>query len=172
LVRSRRSAPTLGGFAIYNLSYWKIKGLALNMASFPETKILEGFAARLAAMTFSPVMPVSYPNRSFSPPANGKYLRARHLPNTTTQITLGASGFNRHQGLFQIDVMWPLDAGEVAPKEIAGAIIANFKLGTEFTREDLLIRIPAPPSVAPALIDGVSYMIPITVRYQADAANS
>lgn len=141
------------------------------MAVYVETKIFEGFAARLAALTLSPVMPVSYPNRSFSPPANGKYLRARHLPNTTTQITLGASGFNRHQGLFQIDVMWPLNAGETEPKEIAGAIIAQFKRGTEFTREGLLIRIPEPPSVAPALIDGVSYMVPITIRYQADAAN-
>lgn len=142
------------------------------MATYPETKILEGFAARLAAMTFTPALPVSYPNRSFTPPASGKYLRARHLPNNTTQISLGSTGFNRHQGLFQIDVMWPLDSGEVAPKEIAGQIIAHFKRGTEFTREGLLIRIPEPPSVAPALVDGVSFMIPVTIRYQADAANS
>ncbi len=142
------------------------------MATYPETKILEGFAARLAALTFTPALPVSYPNISFSPPASGKYLRARHLPNTTQQISLGSTGFNRHQGLFQIDVMWPLGVGETAPKEIAGKIIDHFKRGTEFTRESLLIRIPEPPSVAPALVDGVSYMVPVSIRYQADAANS
>lgn len=141
------------------------------MTSHVESKIFEGFTVRLAALTFSPVLPIAWPNVSFTPPAAGKYLRARHLPNTPEQISLGSTGFNRHVGLFQVDVVWPEGVGETAPKEIAGAIVAQFKRGTEFTRESIIIRIPAPPAIAPSIQDGKSYVIPVTIRYQADATN-
>jgi len=141
------------------------------LAAHIETKIAEGFAARLAALVFTPALPIAWPNVAFTPPASGKYLRANHLPNTTSQISLGTSGQNRHIGLYQIDVLWPLNSGDTAPKEIAGAIAAHFKRGTEFTRETVLIRIPSPPSIAPALVGSASYQIPVTVSYLADVAN-
>jgi hypothetical protein len=140
------------------------------MATGIEAKIFEGLMVRLGTLSTSPSMPIAYPNVVYDPPETG-YLRVTHLPNTTEQVTLGSSGRNRHFGLLQVDVMWPKGAGNVAPMEIAAAVISHFKRGTSFTQNSVLILINSPPSVAPA-IDADPYMqIPVTIPYQADTAN-
>lgn len=140
------------------------------MATGIEAIILEGLLARLAALTTSPVMPVAYPNVSYDPPATG-YLRASHLPNETEQVTISATGQNRHFGLLQVDVAWPKGEGSLKPLEIAAQIVAHFKRGTLITQDGIAILIVAPPSVAPPLDDDPFWIYPVTIPYQADTAN-
>lgn len=140
------------------------------MATYTETQILRGLLDHLAELVLSPAMEVSWPNVAFTPPAEG-YLRATHVPNTVNQVTLGDLGKNRHIGLFQIDVFWPQNAGDIAPMERAGAVAAHFKRGTVLTSESAVIRIIRPPSIAQALQSAPYIMIPVTIQYQVDASN-
>lgn len=136
-----------------------------------EANIFGGLLKHLGEMVLTPPLPVSYPNAPFTPPASGKYLRASHLPNTTSAVTLGPNGINRHQGLFQVMVVWPENLGEIDAKVVADAIVTRFKRGTTITHNGQIIRIIQPPSVAPGMQDPPSYMVPVTIRYLADAAN-
>lgn len=140
------------------------------MATYVETKILNALLSRLSSLTLSPAMPVAYPNVAFTPSATG-YLRATHVPNTANQVTLGASGKNRFEGLLQVDVFWPEDAGLVAPSERAGAVAAHFKRGTDITLDSITVRIVTPPEIRQALQSPPYTQIPVMIRYQADAAN-
>lgn len=149
------------------------------MAVYVDAKILDGLMTRLAAFTipagiasrwpgYTSAM-IAAPNVPFTP--GQRYLRASILRNTTRQITLGTAGYNRHVGIFQVDVMWPENGGETSPVEIAGAIAAHFKRGTTFTYQDVIIRITMPPTIAPGLQSPPSYMVPVSIAYQADAPN-
>lgn len=140
------------------------------MATYVETKIFEGLLNHLSGLTLSPTMSIAWPGVAFTPPAAG-YLRVRHFPNVTDQVTLGTSGKNRHVGTFQVEVLWPQDGGESTPKERAGAIVARFKRGTSITRESVIIRIIRPPSIAPSLEEPPYLSIPVSIRYQADTDN-
>ena len=140
------------------------------MATGIEAKIFEGLMARLASLTTSPSMPVAWPNVSYDPPATG-YLRVSHLPNETDQVTLGASGQNRHTGILQVSVMWPKGDGSIDPLEVAAQVVAHFKRGTSFTQNSVDIRIVVPPSIAAPLDDDPFMQYPVTIQYLADTAN-
>jgi hypothetical protein len=140
------------------------------MATTADAIILDGLLEHLSGLTLSTPLTVAYPNVDFSPPSTG-YLRATHFPNETTQVTLGDTGQNRHTGFLQVSVMWPNGTGDIIPLDIAGEVIARFKRGTVISKGGLSIRIINPPTISPALQDDPFTQYPITIRYQADAAN-
>ena len=141
------------------------------MASYVETQIYEGLCAHLSTLTLSPALPVSLPGKAFTPDATLGYLRVTHLPNRAEQITLGGDGYNQHRGIFQIDVLQPSSAGIVVAAEIAGAVAAHFKRGTNITREGALIRVIAPPSIAQALQSPPYIQIPVSIAWAVEALN-
>lgn len=140
------------------------------MATGIEAMILEGLIKHLANRSQYSSLPEAWPNRPFTPVSTG-YLRCNHLPNTTRQVELGDNGRNRHIGLFQVDVVWPQGTGSLVPMEVASAIIDRFARGTSFTQDTVTVRIIQPPSVAPALQEDPYIVFPVTIPYQADAAN-
>ncbi|MCF3934347.1 DUF4128 domain-containing protein [Acuticoccus sp. M5D2P5] len=141
-----------------------------------EKQIFTVLADRLGTLVLSPTLPIAWPNVDFTPPprtgvGKGAYLRASHIPTTTDQITLGDSGYNRHRGIFQIDVVWPANGGLVAPMKVVDAIIAHFQRGTVLTEGGHIVRIYAPPHPGPVISSPPQIQIPVSVRYQADAPN-
>lgn len=146
------------------------------MPTYIETDIFDAFEAKLSALVLSPALEIEWPNVGFKPPLDERgdpapYLRASHLPGEPNQITLGSTGQNRHVGVFQVDVMWPEGEGIVAPGRIADAIVAHFKRGTDMTSGAALVRVIKPPSRAPAISVPPRVQIPVSIRYQVDAAN-
>jgi len=140
------------------------------MATYTETKIFEGLAKHIDDLVLSPVLPIAMPGVDFTPVESG-YLHVKHFPNRTRQSNLGDMGYNLHQGIFQVDVVLPVSSGEVELREVAGEIIAHFKRGTDITRESQIIRVVRPPYANQVLgIDGMA-VLPVTIRYQAFAAN-
>jgi len=140
------------------------------MATAVETKIVEALFARLAALTLLPVHPIAWPNVSFTPPADGRYLRANELPSPTVGIDIATDGTNEYSGLFQVDVFGPLNVGSSVPQELAGAVVRHFKRGTRLDREGVRIDVMQ-ASIGPALRDDPCWMVPVTVRYRAFAKN-
>jgi hypothetical protein len=141
------------------------------MATYYGAKIYKVLCDKLLALTLSPTMQIAFQNVPFTPPTGG-YLRASHFPNTTNQITLGDTGINRHEGIFQIDVFTPENEGIIKAMEIAGTIEQHFKRGTYINNDGVLVRIMQPPEITTSLKSSPYLQTPISIRWQADTANS
>lgn len=140
------------------------------MAAYVETKIAEALLARLAGMPGVPL--VAWPNKDFTPPSSGQYLRVSIQPNRTETIEIGVDAWNRHRGIMQVDVMDRQDVGAIAAMETAGKVIARFNRNVAIEHEGLLVRMDAPPSIAGMLkTDNGWTQTPVTIRWWCDAPN-
>ena len=82
------------------------------MAVYADTKVWRALSARLASLTWSPAVPVSWPNMPFTPPTNHIWLRVNEFPASTTPFDV-KGGTSDRTGLIQIDVFRPLNEGNV-----------------------------------------------------------
>jgi hypothetical protein len=144
-----------------------------------ETRITEALHAHLADLVLTPPLPIAWPNIAFDPIIRtegpdgvplGWYLRANEVVLPTEAIAL-RDGSNRYRGLFQVDVVFPIDIGLTVPREVASAICAHFKRGTKRYRESVRVEIVRPPYASTALKDAPGMMIPVTIPYQCIHSN-
>jgi hypothetical protein len=133
-----------------------------------EAKIAAALFARLTTLT--PALPIAWPNKSFTPPSDGKYLRVSDLPLPTRGISLANDGINEYGGLIQIDVMGPLNDGAEPATERAGAVIAHFKRGTRMDNGGVRVDVVTAYR-SPALRDDPRWQVPVTITYRAYAPN-
>lgn len=135
------------------------------MATAIEAKITNALMARMAALTFSPAIPVAWPNVAFTPPSNNRWLRVNEIPASTTPFAL-SGGTSEHVGLMQIDVFRPLNEGHLAAKETAGAVRAHFLPPLKLYSEGVTVKITR-AEIGPVMRDGPHIMLPVTIRYRA-----
>lgn len=136
------------------------------MATYSETKVMEALFARLAALTFSPALPISWPNAAFTPPSDRKWLRVNEIPASATPFEMSGGTVDRI-GLMQIDVFRPLNEGMKPGKEIAGKITDHFKPSSvPLYSEGVKVKITQ-ASLGPAMIDGDTLQIPVTIRWRS-----
>ena len=144
-----------------------------------EASIETALFGRVATISFSPdwtpgfraETQIAWPNVVFSPAPSGPYLRVSHLPNTVDQVSLGETGINRHVGLLQVSVVWPLNVSASPAIEAAGQIARHFKRGTTLSSAGLSIRIHRPPVVGRMIQEDTVIHVPVTVSWLCDAAN-
>jgi len=129
-----------------------------------EAGILDALLYHLS--TYTTTLDIAWPNVDYTP--NGEnYLEVQVVPNTVVQVSLGDNGYNRHNGLMQITVVWKQGEGVIAPGEIASAISAHFKRGTAINRNSLVVR-TFPPRTASAMPDGAGVRLPVIVPWFCD----
>ena len=131
------------------------------------SSIATALMARTASLVLSPVHPVAWPNVSFTPPANKKYLRVSHLPNTTDRLFVGNADPHRHQGILQIMVCAPLNSGEAAARELAGLVASHFPPGLTLYSGGVRVKITKRSNIASALLTNTEMQIPVSIEYQA-----
>ena len=134
-----------------------------------EASIQAALFARAASLVLSPVHPVAWPNMSFTPPANKKYLRVSHLPNVTDRLFINSNGRHRHQGILQITVCAPLNSGESAAREIAGQVANHFPVDAHLSSGGIAVRITKRPNIASAQITDTEIQIPVSISYECFA---
>ena len=134
-----------------------------------ESSIATALMARVASLVLSPVHPVAYPNVSFTPPANKKYLRVTHFVNSTDRLFINSSGKHRHKGILQITVCAPLNSGESAGREIAGQVASHFAVDARLSSGGVAVRITKRPNIASALITDTEIQIPVSISYECFA---
>lgn len=127
-----------------------------------ESDILNGLAAHLSAL--ADIWPVAWPNIDFTPPSDGKYLRASFQPNRTETPYLEGSAY-RFLGLLQITVVVPDGVGEIIAQAEGSRIARHFGYGTLITSASGDIHITEHPTVSGGLHAGADYELPVTVRY-------
>src|SRR3546814_4961761 len=132
-----------------------------------EASIQAALFTRAASLVLNPVHPVAWPNVSFVPPANKKYLRVSHLPNTTDRLFVGNSDPHQHQGILQIMVCAPLNSGEAAARELAGLVANHFPTGLALHSGGVQVKITKRATIASALITTTELQIPVSIEYRA-----
>ena len=100
--------------------------------------------ARLASLSGG--LDIAFPNIPYEPAANETYLRASFLPAEVVQAALGASGKDRIEGIYQVDVF------TVA------------KRGTNLTYNNNTVRI-INVSINPVIISGSWQQVPVQIDF-------
>ena len=128
-------------------------------------KIRTALEVALAGMT--PAVSISYENAAFAPVAGVPYQMAFLLLATPANPTMG-DAFHREQGIFQITLMYPIQAGTAAAAARAVLIQAQFARGSTFTSGGVTVRVMATPEISAASVDGDRWAQPVKVRWTAD----
>jgi len=131
-----------------------------------QSLIRAAFESRLKtwADAQTPIIPTAFENVSFTPPAN-RYLRAYLLPADTQSETY--DGLHRaYTGVFQVNIIMPLNAGTGAAQVIADAIGALYPV--TFTHSTIRVVITRPMGNRPAFVDGDRFILPIYLAYRVD----
>lgn len=133
-----------------------------------ETSIWLALKARAQALVLSPVLPVAWPNESFTKPKGG-FLRVTHVSNVNRRLFLGSSDPHQRLGLLQIDVFGKKNESVAVAVEIAGKVAEHFGCGTETWRDGLRVTVTKAPDVGQP-IDGDSHVqVPVTIAYECFA---
>lgn len=134
-------------------------------ASGKAAQVLDALLARVAALTLSPVLPVDYPEVTFDPPADGKYLTVSFFPNRP--MAEGLTSGRVDQGLLQVTVVWPKNQGLVAPSNIAQAVIDHFPNGLALQSGSTRVKISGQAWAAAPITDTDRVSLPVTISWAA-----
>lgn len=129
-----------------------------------ELKIRDRFITEIETMPVG--LPLSYPNKAFDVPTNGRYLEIVRLPNDPI-----IAGWDRSvdQGIFNLGVHWNNDDGETDVLTICDQIANFFSMGKVMFFTGGKIIISHPPAVRTPMIDGQEAIYPVSIRYQSFA---
>lgn len=130
-----------------------------------ERDIATALLTAAQAVATAQTLDIDMPNVVFKIPDGKGWLEARQFANTNLTPTWGNDEVQL--GIFQISVKWPVDAGSIAPLEIAGQIKAAFAKGTVLRSGVAVVRIEANPTVMSAIIDGQKATYPVSIPYRA-----
>lgn len=113
----------------------------------------------------NPGLPVAYPDAPFTPPTDGRYLRADLFTNAP--FWEGLSSGRIDQGLLQITVVWPRNTGALAIREAVADVMAHFPKGLLLVAAAARVRVNREPWPASPIIEDDKTSIPITVSWVA-----
>jgi len=117
----------------------------------------------LNTMTSAP--PVAWANIDYTPTVGTLYVRPSLLPADTIQATLGDSGTDMNQGIYQIDVFAPANKGKNEAMVMADLIANRFKRGTDLAYNGRNIRVKSvSQAVATVNPDGY-FQVPVKIIY-------
>lgn len=91
-------------------------------------------------------------------------VRATMIPADTEQNSLGTTGRDLYQGIFQVDVF--LDSGSSANSTIPDRVADAFKRGSNHVSNGVTVRIRA-ASIGAGRKDEGWYIVPVEVQYYA-----
>lgn len=123
--------------------------------------ISNALLGHLGALSFSPVVPIAWPNVDFTPPQSGPYLHPAIIKNKTQPTAFRTDEL---MGIFQVSIYSPLMLGSAPSEKIADQIIDHFSRGTWISHEGVTVRVRnAWTSVA--MRDGSWWHLPVSVDW-------
>jgi hypothetical protein len=123
----------------------------------------DAIKARLAALTFTPAIPVGWPNRDFTPP-NGRYMVAAFVKAPNERLTLGAG--TRFSGSLVINIATPGNAGTGEGESLADAVAAHFPANLSLSiAGGGSVRITTAPIVRDGYLDAGMWRTPVVIPF-------
>jgi hypothetical protein len=139
------------------------------MATGEAAQIIDALLAHCTTLSVgSPALPIAYPEVSFTPPADGKYLQIDFFANKPAWE--GLSSGKLAQGLLQITVIWPRGHGVVAPNQNAQEVMDHFAKGTTLFDGEMKVTVNQEPWAASPITDGTIIRVPVTIPWVAVAS--
>ena len=106
--------------------------------------------------------PIAWPNVPYEPSAGTVFLRPNFLPTETVQASLGSTGKDETNGIYQVDVVFPRGSGRTT---LTDTIADHFKRGTVLTYNGTSLRVRS-VSMGPAILDGAWNFVPVSIDVQ------
>lgn len=110
-----------------------------------------------------PPLPIAFENRTFTAPANGRYLRAYLLPAKTNANFLEGTD-REYLGVFQVSIVQPLNAGTASAQTIAIALDTLYPIS--FLEGSTRVYITSPMSAAVPIIEPDAYVLPVSCNFR------
>ena len=120
--------------------------------------------SKLNAMT--PALSTAWENVPFTPVSGTPYQAAYLLPATPANPTMG-DGYYREHGIFQITLMYPIQAGTLTAATRAELIRSTFKRGTTLISGTVSVIIERTPEIGQGRVDGDRWALPVKIRWYA-----
>lgn len=120
---------------------------------------------RLNAM--SPALATAWEGIPFTPVTGTPYQQVNILFNASENPTFGDAMY-RQNGFMQVLLCYPPGTGAKAAATRAELVRNQFQRGLGLSSGGTDVLIDRTPSIAPAIIDGDRYRIPVTVYFSAD----
>jgi hypothetical protein len=114
----------------------------------------------------TPAISTAWENAPFAPVAGTPYQAVFLMAATPENPTMG-DGFYREQGIFQISLFYPLQAGPATAAARAELIRTAFKRGTALTSGTVTVRISRTPEIGQGRVDGDRWHVPVKCTYFA-----
>lgn len=122
---------------------------------------------RVDTIVLTPVLSVAYPDVTFTPPNDNKYLEIIHIPNDVDNYAWDNEDAEIYKGLLNINIHWSGNVGNVPVKNIADNIINNyFSKGTILTQGSTKVHIYKKPSVSAPIKNGAYRFVTVKISYQ------
>ena len=128
-------------------------------------EIRTALETKLNALT--PSFATAWESVPFTPVVGTAYQQVNLMIADTLNPTLGGTHY-RIKGFMQVLLCYPPNAGAKTAATRADLLVNHFKRGTSLTSGGITVIIDKTPSIAPALIDGVLYKIPVSIYFLAD----
>ena len=120
---------------------------------------------RLNAM--SPSLATAWEGVPYTPVTGTPYQQINLVLAQTENPTLG-DGMYRVTGFMQVLLCYPPGTGPKAAATRAELVRNQFQRGLGLSSGGIEVLIDRTPSIAPAIIDGDRYRLPVTVYFSAD----
>lgn len=119
--------------------------------------------------TISPAIDTAYENTPYVPTTGTPYQQVTLLPATPANAEIGPAW--TEQGIFQINLFYPKDAGPAAAQARAELIRAAFPFRASFTSGAITVNIINTTEIGAARPDDDTFMVPVKIRWQARVAS-
>lgn len=121
---------------------------------------------RLNLLSTANSVPVAWENKLFTPANGAVYMRQTLLPNSAEGLTVSNSSDDEHLGIYQVDVMSPIEGGKAVAINLADDIADQFKRGTILTYNGVNVVVRN-VSRNGGRRDGSWFIIAVSVSYRS-----
>lgn len=121
-------------------------------------------ALETALAAISPALTTAYENVTFIPPAASvPYQKAFVMFAEPDNAEYGPG--HREQGVFQVSLMYPIQAGDAAARARSALILAAFKRAMSFTKSGVTVTITRTPYAGAGTVDGDRWHVPVKIQF-------
>ena len=125
--------------------------------------------SNLATFAAANGVSVAYENIEFTPTVGTLYIRPTNLPANTLPLGISFNSALNHLGIYQIDVIAPVDKGKGAAVSMADLIVSAYPRG-DLTYNGVKVRIKS-ASRNTGTRDGAYYIVSVIITYKSITAS-
>lgn len=124
-------------------------------------------ALETALNSMNPALATAWENAPFTPISGTPYQAVNLLFAKPDNPTFGGNMY-REQGIFQITLFYPLQAGPANAAARAELLRTTFARGLSFINGGITTIIKETPEISPGSVDGDRWMVPVKIRFFAN----